>query len=194
MNKVAFYAVNAITFYRAIAAPVILFFIIRADYEVFKWLLAFSFFTDAIDGYLARWLKVDSIAGARLDSIADDLTIVAAITGLVVFERDFLNSQLSIIIALLVLFTIQTLMALIRYRKVTSYHTYLAKLAAVLQGLSLMQVFFFTKPLLVLFYAAATVTALELIEEMVLVVISPVWQANVKGLYWVLKSGKKVSE
>jgi phosphatidylglycerophosphate synthase len=185
MPKANFYIINGITFYRALAAPLILFFIIKGEYVVFRWLLALSFFTDAIDGYLARKFKVESVAGSRLDSVADDLTILAAIIGLLIFKRDFLSSQIGVIAALLVVFSLQTIFALIRYGKITSFHTYLAKAAAVLQGLSILQVFFFESPHLILFYTAAGITFIELIEEIILVLILPEWHANVKGLYWI---------
>jgi cardiolipin synthase (CMP-forming) len=187
MASRVYYIVNGITFYRAVAAPVILFFIITKDFEIFKWLLLLSFSTDAIDGFLARKYKVTSVAGAKLDSIADDLTILTAVVGLIVFERDFLLDQLTIIIAVFALFTVQTIMALIRYGKISSFHTYLAKTAAVLQGLMLLNVFFFEKPHMILFYAAAILTSIELIEEIILVLLLREWKANVKGLYWVLK-------
>ena len=85
------------------------------------------------------------------------------------------------------LLVLQNIFALIRYRKITSFHTYLAKLAAILQGVFLILSFFLPEPNVYLFYIAAIVTAIELIEETILVTHLPVWKANVKGLYWVLK-------
>jgi CDP-diacylglycerol--glycerol-3-phosphate 3-phosphatidyltransferase len=55
--------VNATTLYRLIAAPFLLLLIINHNLEVFRWLLGLSFFTDAIDGYLARKYKVTSAFG-----------------------------------------------------------------------------------------------------------------------------------
>jgi CDP-diacylglycerol--glycerol-3-phosphate 3-phosphatidyltransferase len=46
------------------------------------------------------------------------------------------------------------------------------------------------QPILFLFYAAALVTGLELVEEIILVGLLPLWEANVKGLYWVLRRKK----
>lgn len=188
MHNKKFYIINGITFYRALAAPFIIFFIIKGDQLVFKWLLALSFFTDAIDGYLARKFKVASEAGSRLDSVADDLTILAAIVGLFVFKRDFLSSQVGIIITLLVVFAMQTILALIRYGRITSFHTYLAKMGAILQGFFILQIFFFEKPFLILFYLAASITLIELIEEIIIVLILPEWRTNVKGLYWIKRN------
>jgi CDP-diacylglycerol--glycerol-3-phosphate 3-phosphatidyltransferase len=86
-------------------------------------------------------------------------------------------------------------MAFLRYRTITSFHTYLAKLAAILQGSFLLLLFFVQNPPITLFYAVVIITALELIEECILVVLLPKWTANVKGLYWVLnqQKGKKVT-
>jgi cardiolipin synthase len=43
------------------------------------------------------------------------------------------------------------------------------------------------EPPLLLFYIAVSVTALQLIEETVLIFLLPEWKTNVKGLYWVLR-------
>ena len=69
----------------------------------------------------------------------------------------------------------------------TGFHTWLAKTAALLQGVFLLLVFFTDRPSMPLFYAAAIITILQLIEEIILVHLLPQWQTNVKGLYWVLK-------
>ena len=91
-------------------------------------------------------------------------------------------------IILLVLFFVQITYALIRYGKMTNFHTYLAKTAALLQGIFLLLVFFTDEPSLILFYVAAIVTILELTEEIILVSLLSQWRANVKGIYWVLKN------
>jgi CDP-diacylglycerol--glycerol-3-phosphate 3-phosphatidyltransferase len=86
MRRYSHQIVNALTFYRILAAPILLLLIISHRPEVFKWLLAISFFTDAIDGYLARRYKVNSVLGARLDSIGDDLTVAVGVIGIIAFK------------------------------------------------------------------------------------------------------------
>lgn len=190
MNKRNQYIVNAITLYRIVAAPILLILIFAKQLDLFKWLLALSFFTDFIDGYLARKYRVVSILGSRLDSIGDDLTVLTAVIGLYVFKTEFTNKEFVILIMLFSLFVFQTLFALIRYRKISSFHTYLAKLAAILQGAFFISIFLLPEPLYFLFYTAAVVTGIELIEEIILVALLPRWEANVKGLFWVLKREK----
>lgn len=190
MNKPIYYAVNGITLYRLLAAPVLFYFMITGRMDIFKWLLAVSFFTDAIDGYMARRFAVTSEQGARMDSIADDLTVLAAITGLFVWRMEFIREQYAVIVPLLLLYVLQTALALVRYGRISAFHTYLAKGAAVLQGVFLVLAFF-AEPIEPLFYAVALLTAIDLLEETVLVMLLPRWQVNVKGLYWVWK--KKIS-
>jgi len=125
--------------------------------------------------------------GSRLDSIGDDLTVLVGIIALFVTKLEFIKEQKFIFLLLLVLFLVQTIYALTRYGKMTNFHTYLAKTAALLQGIFLLVTFFSDEPDLILFYAAAIITILELIEEIILVKILPNWETNVKGVYWVLK-------
>lgn len=190
MYKRSLYIVNGITWYRIIAAPILLVLIFTKQFDIFKWLLALSFFTDLIDGYLARKYKVVSIMGSRLDSIGDDLTVFVAIIGLFVFESEFVRKEFMILSILFLLFIVQTSFALVRYRKISSFHTYLAKSAAILQGLFFILIFLLSEPLYFLFYLAAVVTGIELLEEIILVALLPRWEANVKGLFWVLKRQK----
>ena len=150
-------------------------------------MLVVSFFTDAIDGYLARRFGVTSIMGSRIDSVADDLTVLMAVIGLLVWELGFIVQEFTFILVLFAVYLVQLISALVKYGRITSFHTYLAKLAAVLQGIFLILVFFLPEWPLTLFYVTAVVTIVELVEEIILVWLLPRWQSDVKGLYWALK-------
>lgn len=189
-HKQAWYIINGITLYRVIAAPFLLVLLFTGNYELFKWLLALSFFTDLIDGYLARKFNVTSVMGTRLDSIGDDLTVLAALIGLFVINPAFIKAHKAELIILFIVFLAETGFAFYRYGRMTNFHTYLAKLAALLQGVFLLVAIVFDEPNLVLFYAAAGITLIELVEEIIITAVLPDWQTNVKGLYWVLKKKK----
>lgn len=178
--------VNLITLYRIVTFPILIFFALAGHMDVFKWLLLASFFTDAIDGFVARKYKATSVLGAKLDSIGDDLTILAAAMGLFLNYFDFIKEEAVIFIVLFTLFLIQLVSALNRYKKISTFHTYLAKIAAVVTGIFLLSVFFTEEIVYPLFYTAAIITGLELMEEIILVRIIPKSKANVKGLYWVM--------
>jgi cardiolipin synthase len=187
MQKQSLYVVNGITIYRIIAAPVLIYLIIIKDVNLFKWLLALSFFSDSIDGFLARKYKVTSIMGSRLDSIGDDLTIAAAFAGLIFIKTQFIKNEIIIFSILFLLYVLQNVLALVKYYKTTSFHTYFAKIAAVLQGLFLIFIFFLTKPFMPLFYAAVILTAIDLIEETIMIILLPKWESDIKGIYWIIK-------
>jgi CDP-diacylglycerol--glycerol-3-phosphate 3-phosphatidyltransferase len=194
MKSRAFYLVNAITLYRVLAAPFLVFLILNDRIDLFKWLLGISFFTDLIDGQLARKYKVASRFGAYIDSIGDDLTVLAGIAGVYFFKPEFLHDQKTWIIVMVALFFLQIILALIRYRRISSFHTLFAKMAALLQGSFLILLFFMEEPFMALFYLAAAVTILDLIEEIVLVFLLKEWRSNVRGLYWILREGKPADQ
>ena len=129
--------INVITLYRIITFPLLVFLILNDHLNLFKWLLLASFMTDAIDGFLARQYNATSILGAKLDSIGDDLTILAAVAGLFVTQFDFIEKELTLILILLGLFFTQLVLSLMRYKKMSSFHTYLAKTAAVITAIFL---------------------------------------------------------
>lgn len=187
MSRPAYYFINGITIYRILAAPVLIWLIYTGNRDVFKWLLAISFFTDLIDGYLARKFHVESILGTRLDSIGDDLTILAGFIGMYFFTPEFFREQLYVFITLGALFVIQTILAFIRYGKTTSFHTYMAKISAILQGVFLILLFFLSEPYYPLFYVTAICTGIELVEEIIMTLLLKEWKTNVKGLYWIRK-------
>lgn len=179
--------VNFITFFRVVAFPAFIILLVWQRLDVFKWLLLICFLTDAVDGFLSRKLKANSILGARLDSIGDDLTVLAGLLGMFVFRWEFLKTHWVPIAVVLVIFLIQTLYALFKYQKTTSFHTLGAKTAAILQGIFLCSLFFFDEPVDWLFYTALAVTAVELVEEIIMVTILPKWKSDVLGIYRALK-------
>ena len=169
-------------------APLVICLAFLHNEDLFKWLLALSFLTDAIDGLLARKYHVTSKKGSRLDSLGDDLTVLAAFIGMLVFKMDFVRQQLLILLILAGLWLLQLILALMRYRRLTSFHTWLAKGAAILQGSFLLLLFFLPSPPLILFYIAAAATGLDLVEEIIMVLLLKEWKADVKGLYSIFRS------
>lgn len=191
MQKQAYYIINGITWYRVITAPVLVVLLLFDRVDIFKWMLPLSFFTDAIDGFLARKFKVNSSFGSRLDSIGDDLTVAAGVAGIFIWKPEFIKDNLLPLLVLLGLFIIQLSIALIKFRKPTSFHTWSAKLAAVAQGIFIILFFFIPDMPSWVFYTAVIITGLDLVEEIILALIIPKWTTDVKGLFWYLKHQKK---
>jgi phosphatidylglycerophosphate synthase len=188
MSKpISYYLINGISLYRMVAVPLLIWLALSHQFNLFKWLITLGFFTDAIDGYLARRFGVNSRLGAMLDSIADDLNVAAALVGVYVLDPDFFIKEHVTVLILAGLYLAQNVLALIKYHQLTSFHTYLAKTAAILQGLFLMAFFFLEQPLYWLFYIMAVLTATQLVEEIILILRLSHSQNDVKGLFWLKK-------
>jgi len=178
------------SFYRIIAVPFLLLILWFGNRDLFSWMLLLSYSTDAIDGFIARRLKITSARGSQLDSIGDQLTLLAGFIGLLIFENQFIRDNYQWIIIPFSLYIIQMLIAFRKYGKATAFHTYLAKLSAVIQALFILWLLFFG-PVYWLFYAMIIIGIIETLEEILLILLYPNWVAGVKGYYWAKKDQRR---
>ena len=178
------------SFYRIAVAPILLLVLFLDFRLLFTWLLLISFATDAVDGFLARRFKITSDQGSRLDSLGDQITFVIGVIGLFYFEYNFMLENLWLILIAFSPYIVQILIALIKYGKTTAFHTYLAKISAILQALFILCLLFFG-PIYWLFYAVIIIGIIETIEEIILIFLYDNWVSEVKGLYWALKDKRR---
>ena len=177
------------SFYRIFAAPFLLILLWLDEREFFTWFLLISYSTDMIDGFLARKLKITSARGSQLDSIGDQITFVIGLLGLLRFEFDFIKANLLLILIALIPYIIQMLIAYAKYGKSTSFHTYLAKISAMVQGLFILWALFLG-PNYILFYVMIILGFLETIEEIIMIFMYDEWVSDIKGIYWALKDNR----
>lgn len=182
-----------LSFYRVVAFPILLLLILLNERSVFSWLLLLSYFTDAVDGIIARRLKITSARGAQLDSLGDQLTFIAGLTGLFVFETTFMKAQLELLLLSFSPYLVQLIIAYFKYGKTTAFHTYLAKLSAIVQAIFILILLFF-EPVYWLFYTMLIIGILETIEEIALIFIYDSWVSDVKGIYWAKKDPRLKSD
>lgn len=176
-----------VTMYRIVAAPIMVYAIINGSLDLFKWLIVTSLASDMLDGFIARRLKISSEHGASLDSIGDAMLFVIALIGIARFESTFVAENLVIISFALNPYFFQLGLAFWKYGKPSSFHTYMAKLAAIFQGSLILFILFFGINYW-LFYITLILSILETVEEIILILVIPKWKTNVKGLYWVLRN------
>lgn len=178
------------SFYRVVAAPFLILLLFLQARELFTWMLLLSYATDMIDGILARKLKITSARGSQLDSMGDQITFMAAIAGLLVFEFSFIEEHYQLLLLVFIPYILQMLIAFRKYGKATAFHTYLAKLSALTQGVFILWFLFFG-PIYWLFYVMIILGVLETIEEIVLIFMYDEWVAGVKGIYWALNDKRR---
>ena len=181
------------SFYRIFAAPFLLTLIWLDERLFFAWLLLVSYSTDAIDGYLARKLKITSPRGSQLDSFGDQITLIVGLIGLFYFETDFIKANLTLILIAFIPYIIQMIMAYYKYGKATAFHTYLAKFSAIIQSVFILWSLFFN-PEYALFYAMIGIGILETIEEITLIFMYDNWASDVKSIYWAFKDKRRLNK
>lgn len=178
------------SFYRIFAAPFLVIIIWLGYRDLFTWLLLVSYSTDMIDGILARKLKITSPRGSQLDSMGDQLTLLVGFLGLLRFEFEFIRDNYQWILIPFVLYCLQMFIAFKKYGKATAFHTYLAKLSAVIQALFILWLLFFG-PVYWLFYLMIVIGIIETLEEILLIFLYPNWVAGVKGYIWAKRDERR---
>jgi len=181
------------SFYRIFAAPILLSLIWFDQKLIFTWFLLISYSTDAIDGFLARKLKITSPRGSQLDSFGDQITLVIGLIGLFYFETNFIKNNLVLIIIAFIPYIIQMAVAYGKYGKATAFHTYLAKLSAMTQSAFILYSLFFS-PEDNLFYVMIVVGLLETFEEITLIFMYDNWASDVKGIFWAYKDKRRLKK
>lgn len=177
---------NALSAIRILCAPVLLLLAITGYQVAFTWVLVVALLTDVADGWIARGFGLQSRLGARLDTVGDSLIWYAALAGLVAFQRDVLAMHAGLIGAVVCFWILESLLAWLRYRRLSSFHTYLSKAAGVLLSVWIGVLFVLGHQPWLLGVAAA-LSILANLEEMLLIGLLPQWRSDVKGAWWVLR-------
>jgi phosphatidylglycerophosphate synthase len=180
---------NLLSVYRIVIFPVLITLILNDNKDIFKWLITLSFFTDLADGIIARKLHITSKEGSKLDSIGDMLSLIAALTAFVIFEKEFVGEHISAISITFGLYILQLIICLIKYKKPSSFHTYSAKISFIVAG-SFFIITFFSGTVPWLFWMVIVFGIWECAEEIIIAFILPEPKQNVKSVFHVLRSLK----
>jgi CDP-diacylglycerol--glycerol-3-phosphate 3-phosphatidyltransferase len=174
---------NALSVTRIACAPLLLLCAVLGFERAFTWLLVPALLSDAADGWIARGLGVQTRLGARLDSLGDSLVWYAGLAGLIAFQREVLAANALLFGAVVAAWMLESVLAWRRYRRLSSFHTRLSKLAGVLLSVYVVALFLWGhwQPLLLL---AAGVSIVASLEEMILLALLPEWRSDVPGLWW----------
>ena len=177
---------NAISGARLLAGPVLVWLAATHREQAFAWLLIATLLTDVADGWIARRFQLQSKLGAMLDSVADVLTLGIAAYGVWVFHPEVPREH-ALAVALIGGGWLAVCgAALLRYGRLSSFHTWASKATGYAIGLFLGALFLFGfTPWL--FYPVAVLCVAGSAEELALLWLLPQWRADVRGLWWVLR-------
>jgi len=173
---------NVISAIRVALAPVLILLIIQGQTHLFLGVLAFSLFTDAIDGYLARRLNQVTELGVRLDSWADLITYSVMLLGLVQLWPELFERESTYLVIAFSSWIVPLLVCQARFGCFPSYHTFAAKIAAVSVAPAYFIAALWDNSLIfrgvLLFYLWVA------LEQVIITSILPRWQGNIAG-FWV---------
>ena len=182
---------NIISSCRIASVPVMLLCVFSHWERPFTWLLLGALISDIVDGVIARGFNMVTKLGASLDAVADMGTYLSAIIGIFIFKMDFIRNHWLAMVFILGFYVLEKISSFLRYKKVfNAFHTYLSKATAYAQGAFVMSLFLWGFRWY-LFYPAMALCIVANIEEMVLARLLPGYEADVKGLYWVLRKKKR---
>lgn len=180
---------NAISTARLVSVPVLAWLAWQHREEMFSWLLVAALLSDILDGLIARSFSFTSELGALLDSVADTLLFFVSAYGLAIFHLEPVMAHRWAFVLVLGLWTLENVLALARYHRLSSFHTYLSKVAGYALGIFVGSVFMFGFSVDLMALAVGCTVAASL-EELALLALLPKWQSDVKGLWWVLRENK----
>lgn len=181
---------NALSVARILCTPVLVGLAIAGHETAFTWVLVPALLSDIADGLIARIFHLQSRLGALLDSVADTLLLFASLCGIWVFHHEIIDQHALAGAVLIGAWVIENVVALVRYGRLSSFHTYLSKVAGYLLGIFVGVLFVFGfHPWLL--YAAVGVSVLGNLEELVLMAMLPEWRPDVRGAAWILRERRR---
>ena len=148
--------------------------------------LALTWFSDAVDGYLARTYHLESRLGARLDSIADNLVQLSMLGWIYFLRPELYRDHWPPIAVLLFLFVVGMVL---QYRRRAPLHTYANKLTAWVLAAFLLYTFPFGVNTIFMWVTFALL-AYAMVEGLFILLLAPEVSENTKSLWGALRRPK----
>jgi CDP-diacylglycerol--glycerol-3-phosphate 3-phosphatidyltransferase len=150
--------------------------------------LVAGFASDVADGFLARRTGSASELGARLDSWGDLALFGSLPLCAWLLWPEVMTAEARFLVVAVTAFVAPMLLGFARFGRLTSYHTWGAKLTSWLMGAGAL-VLFSGGPAWP-FHVATVVLVAEALEEMAITVVLPRWRADVPTLWHALAEAR----
>ncbi len=171
---------NAISVARLASTPVLVWLAWTSRETAFTWLLIAALASDAVDGLLARSFGWASRIGSLFDSVADATLMLTTAYGVWVFHPYVFTEHGVIIWSLIGLWALEHVMALVRYGRLSSFHTALVRYGVLVFSGFLITLFLFGF-VGWLFYVSAFLSLAAVLEQMAMIALLPEWTPDLRG-------------
>lgn len=180
---------NLLTGFRFVAAPVLLSLAWNGHGVAFMVLLAIAFVTDMLDGMVARLTGQVTPFGASLDSWADVITYLTIALSCWWLWPEVVRREALYVALIVASCLLPALAGILKFGCFTSYHTWGVKIAAASMG-STLYVLFLHGPAWP-FRIAAVICLLAAIEEIIITLLLPEPESNLRSVWDVLKRSER---
>ena len=174
------YLPNAISIVRMLMAPILVWLAKIGSQQEFAYILLAAGVSDILDGWIARRFGWTSALGALLDSAADVLIIAVIVFGIWELQRFVLIDNWLAFLAVSAIWFIVHCAALVRYRRLASFHTRLTQVGLILFGLCVLVLFLVGFPPW-FFYTAAFICFLGGVESLIMIFLIREWSPDLRG-------------
>lgn len=189
INREIYNLPNFVSFIRILLAPVLFYFALTEKPVWFLVTLMFSGFTDVLDGFLARMLNQITAMGSRLDSWGDFTIYTTMAICAWLLWPDIVAEELIAYVVIVISFTSPVIVGLLKFRTITSYHTWTVKVAVVVTFVGYILLFagWLDWP----FRVAAVFCAVAALEEIVITLLIHHEHVDVRTVWAALKYNKE---
>lgn len=172
---------NLFSFFRIGSVPVLFYFALNGKGDLFLLLAAISLSTDAIDGYVARKLNQVTNLGTTLDSVGDMMMyFTMPLCGWLLWP-EMVMKEIIYIILMMIAFFVPMIAGMLKFGRMPSYHTWLAKSSTVFISVATMIWFIWEYP--ILFRLAVVIQILVMIEYIAITIRLKNWRGNIPS-FW----------
>jgi cardiolipin synthase (CMP-forming) len=180
---------NLVSLIRLLMAPVLVWLALNQQHDWFIVALVFTVFTDLLDGFLARALNQITEMGSRLDSWGDFVIYSVMAFSAWVLWPEIVIAEKYYFAIILMSFTLPVFIGLLRFKTLTSYHTWSVKLAV---GVTIVAyVLLFSGMMDWVFKLAAVMCAYAAIEEIMISFILHNEHVDVRTVWHAIRINKQ---
>jgi len=189
VNREIYNLPNFVSFIRILLAPVLFYFAFTQKPVWFLATLMFSGFTDVLDGFLARTLHQITALGSRLDSWGDFTIYTTMAICAWILWPDIVAEEFISYVVIVISFTSPVIVGLLKFRTITSYHTWTVKVAVVVTFVGYILLFagWLDWP----FRLAAVFCAVAALEEIAITLLIHHEHVDVRTIWAALKYNKE---
>jgi len=180
---------NLVSLIRLLMAPVLVWLALKQEHDWFIIALVFTVFTDVLDGFLARTLNQITEMGSHLDSWGDFVIYSVMAFSAWVLWPEIVMAEKYYFTIILMSFTLPVVIGLVKFKTLTSYHTWSVKLAV---GITIVAyILLFSGTLDWVFKLAAVICVYAAIEEVMISFVLKHEHVDVRTFWHALRLNKQ---